>query len=237
MSFGPRDIMTVLNRQERFEDLEMLFNLSVPIIISRIITLLIAFTFHEFAHAATADALGDDTPRMYGRLTLNPLAHLDVMGTLTLLFAGFGWAKPVPVNPYALRRKTSAGLMLVSIAGPASNLLLAVLAAIPLRLRWVPLMMSTGPILPTWGEFLLEFVFINLALFLFNLIPLAPLDGEKVITFFLPDHWVEVYDRIRPYSPMILLAIIFVLPMFGLDLINLIIRQPLMGLTRFLVNL
>jgi len=215
----------------------MLFNLSVPIIISRIITLLIAFTFHEFAHAATANALGDDTPRMHGRLTLNPLAHLDVMGTVVLLFAGFGWAKPVPVNPYALRRKTSAGLMLVSIAGPASNLLLAVLAAIPLRLRWVPLMMSTGPILPTWGEFLLEFVFINLALFLFNLIPLAPLDGEKVITFFLPDHWVEVYDRIRPYSPMILLAIIFVLPMFGLDLINLIIRQPLMGLTRFLVNL
>jgi Zn-dependent protease len=214
----------------------MLFNLSVPILISRIITLLIAFTFHEFAHAATADALGDSTPRNHGRLTLNPLAHLDLMGTITLLFAGFGWAKPVPVNPYALRRKTSAGLMLVSIAGPASNLLLGVLAAIPLRLRWVPLTMSTGPILPTWGEFLLEFLFINLALFLFNLIPLAPLDGEKVITFFLPEHWAEFYDRIRPYSPMILLAIIFILPMFGFDLINLIIRQPLMSLARFLVN-
>lgn len=214
----------------------MLFNLSVPILISRIITLLIAFTFHEFAHAATADALGDVTPRNYGRLTLNPLAHLDLMGTITLLFAGFGWAKPVPVNPYALRRKTSAGLMLVSIAGPASNLLLAVLAAIPLRLRWVPLTMSTGPILPTWGEFLLEFLFVNLALFLFNLIPLAPLDGEKVITFFLPEHWAEFYDRIRPYSPMILLAVIFILPMFGFDLINLIIRQPLMSLARFLVN-
>ena len=214
----------------------MLFNLSVPILISRIITLLIAFTFHEFAHAAAADALGDVTPRNNGRLTLNPLAHLDLMGTITLLFAGFGWAKPVPVNPYALRRRTSAGLMLVSIAGPASNLLLGVLAAIPLRLRWVPLTMSTGPILPTWGEFLLEFLFINLALFLFNLIPLAPLDGEKVITFFLPEHWVEYYDRIRPYSPMILLVIIFILPMFGLDLVNLIIRQPLMALARFLVN-
>jgi Zn-dependent protease len=229
--------MTVLTRKERLNYATMLFNLSVPIIISRIITLLIAFTFHEFAHAATANALGDDTPRMHGRLTLNPLAHLDVMGTMVLLFAGFGWAKPVPVNPYALRRRSRAGMMLVSLAGPTSNLLLAVLAAIPLRTRWVPLVMTTSPILPTWGEFLLEFVFINLALFLFNLIPLAPLDGEKVITFFLPDHWVDVYDRIRPYSPMILLAIIFVLPMFGLDLINLIIRQPLMGLTRFLVNL
>lgn len=215
----------------------MFFNLSVPILISRIITLLIAFTFHEFAHAASADALGDSTPRMHGRLTLNPMAHLDVMGTITLIFAGFGWAKPVPVNPYALRRKTSAGLMLVSLAGPATNFLLGVVAAIPLRLRWVPLRASTSPILPTWGEFLLEFLFINLALFLFNLIPLAPLDGEKVITFFLPDHWADFYDRIRPYSPMILLIIIFVLPMFGIDLINLIIRQPLMSLTRFLVNL
>jgi Zn-dependent protease len=214
----------------------MLFNLSVPILIARIITLLIAFTIHEFAHAATANALGDDTPRMHGRLTLNPMAHLDMMGTITLLFAGFGWAKPVPINPYALRRRTSAGVMLVSIAGPVSNLLLGALAAIPLRLRWVPLTMSSGPFLPTLGEFLLEFLFVNLALFLFNLIPLAPLDGEKVITFFLPDHWTDFYDRIRPYSPMILLAIVFILPMFGFDLINLIIRQPLLALARFLVN-
>ena len=214
----------------------MLFNLSVPILISRIITLLVAFTFHEFAHAATAHALGDLTPKIHGRLTLNPMAHLDMMGTITLLFAGFGWAKPVPVDPYALRRKTSAGMMLVSIAGPATNLLLAALAAIPLRLRWVPLVQTTSPILPTWGEFLLEFLFVNLALFLFNLIPLAPLDGEKVITFFLPAHWAQAYDRIRPYSPMILLAIVFILPMFGLDLINLIIRQPLMALARVLVN-
>lgn len=215
----------------------MLFNnLSVPILIARIITLLIAFTLHEFAHAATANALGDDTPRMHGRLTLNPMAHLDMMGTITLLFTGFGWAKPVPINPYALRRRSSAGVMLVSIAGPLSNLLLAIIAAIPLRLRWVPLTMGTGPILPSWGEFLLEFLFVNLALFLFNLIPLAPLDGEKVITFFMPDHWADFYDRIRPYSPMILIAIVFILPMFGLDLINLIIRQPLMALARFLVN-
>ena len=197
---------------------------------------MIAFTFHEFAHAATANLLGDSTPKMHGRLTLNPFAHLDMMGTITLLFAGFGWAKPVPVNPYALQRKTSAGLMLVSLAGPATNLLLGIISALPLRFGWVPLRFSTNAILPSLGEFLLEFLFINLALFLFNLIPLAPLDGEKVITYFLPDHWVEAYDRIRPYSPMILLAIIFVLPMFGLDLVNLIIRQPLMSLTYFLIG-
>jgi Zn-dependent protease len=214
----------------------MLFNLSVPTLISRIITLLIAFTGHEFAHAATANALGDDTPRLHGRLTLNPLAHLDVMGTITLLFAGFGWAKPVPVNPYAVQRKTRAGMMLVSLAGPATNLIMGSLAAIPLRLGWVPLQTGANPILPSLGEFLFEFLYINLALFLFNLLPLAPLDGEKIITYFLPERWVEVYDRIRPYSPFILLIIVFVLPMLGLDLIYLIIQKPLTHLTLFLIG-
>ena len=214
----------------------MFFNLTLPTLISRVITLLVAFTFHEFAHAATANALGDPTPRNHGRLTLNPMAHLDLMGTLTLVLVGFGWAKPVPVNPYAVRRKTPAGMMLVSLAGPATNLLLGALAAIPLRFGWVSLSPGTSVFFPSLGSFLLEFLTINLALFFFNLIPLAPLDGEKVITFFLPDHWVDFYDRIRPYSPFILLAILFVLPMFGIDLINLIVWQPLQRLAYFLIG-
>jgi len=214
----------------------MIFNLTVPTLISRIITLMIAFTFHEFAHAAVATALGDTTPKVNGRLTLNPMAHLDPMGTITLMFAGFGWAKPVPVNPYAVNRKTNAGMMLVSVAGPTTNLILGTLAAIPLRFGWVPLTATTSAVLPSAGDFLLEFLFINLALFFFNLLPLAPLDGEKVITYFLPDHWVDVYDRIRPYSPFILLAIVFILPMFGIDLINILIRRPLMDLALFLIG-
>jgi Zn-dependent protease len=214
----------------------MLFNLDLPTLISRIITLLVAFTIHEFSHAATANALGDSTPKNNGRLTLNPMAHLDVMGTLTLMVAGFGWAKPVPVNPYAVRRKTPAGMMLVSLAGPASNLLLGALAALPLRFGWIPLAPTASAFLPSPGSFLLEFLTINLALFLFNLIPLAPLDGEKVITFFLPDHWAEFYERIRPYSPYILLALVFILPMFGLDLIGLIITRPLRSLALFLIG-
>ena len=213
----------------------MIFNLSLPTLISRIITLLVAFTVHEFSHAATATALGDPTPRQHGRLTLNPLAHLDVMGTLTLLFAGFGWAKPVPVNPVAVKRKTPAGMMLVSLAGPASNLVMGAIAAIPLRFNWVSLSPAANAFLPSWGSFMFEFLTINLALFLFNLIPLAPLDGEKVITFFLPDHWVDFYDSIRPYSPYILLLILFVLPMFGFDLITLLIQQPLQNLALFLI--
>jgi len=140
------------------------------------------------------------------------------------------------VNPYAVNRKTKAGMMLVSIAGPTSNLLMGAAAALPLRFGWVHLMGTTSNFLPSLSDFLLEFLFVNLALFLFNLIPLAPLDGEKVITFFLPDHWVEVYARIRPYSPLILLAIVFILPIFGLDLINILIRQPLMDLATFLIG-
>jgi Zn-dependent protease len=214
----------------------MLFNLEPPIIISRIITLIIAFTVHEFSHAAVATLLGDTTPRANGRLTLNPLAHLDVMGSIMLLVAGFGWAKPVPINPYALRRKSKAGVMLVSLAGPASNLVMGALAALPLRFGWVPLTSGSSPILPSMGDFLLEFLFINLALFFFNLLPLAPLDGEKVIAFFLPEHWAEALERIRPYSPIILLVIVFVLPMLGFDLIDLIIRQPLISLALFLIG-
>lgn len=214
----------------------MLFNLTLPTLISRIITLLVAFTIHEFSHAAAANALGDPTAKNNGRLTLNPLAHLDIMGTLTLLLAGFGWAKPVPVNPYAVRRKTPAGMMLVSLAGPASNLLMGVLAALPLRFGWVSLRPSASEFLPSPGGFLFEFLTINLALFLFNLLPLAPLDGEKVIIFFLPDHWVEFYERIRPYSPYILLALVFILPMFGLDLIGWIIRRPRQNLALFLIG-
>ena len=109
----------------------------LPTLISRIFTLIIAFTVHEFSHAKVADWFGDDTPRMNGRLTLNPLKHLDIFGSLMLIIAGFGWAKPVPVNPYALGRRSPSAYMWVSLAGPASNLLMAIVAAAPLRLNWI----------------------------------------------------------------------------------------------------
>lgn len=214
----------------------MLFNLSIPTLISRIITLLIAFTFHEFAHAAVATALGDPTPKLHGRLTLNPLAHLDVLGTVTLLFAGFGWAKPVPVSPAAVLRKCRAGMVLVSLAGPAANLVLGALAALPLRFGWVPMPLGNSTIFPSLRDFLIEFLVINLSLFLFNLIPMAPLDGEKIFIFFLPEHWVRAYERIRPYSPYILLLVVVILPRLGVDVINIIMGEPLLNLAVFLVG-
>ncbi len=204
-------------------------NLSASVILSRIVILIIAFTVHEFSHAAVATAFGDDTPRANGRLTLNPVVHLDLMGSLMLLFAGFGWARPVPINPYALQRRAHSAVMWVSLAGPASNLLMAFIAAIPLRFGLVsPFAQTLGP-LPTAYSFLIEFVAINLLLFLFNLIPLAPLDGEKIFDYFLPPQFSRFMDTIRPYSPMILLALVFLLPMLGFDVIGYVINPVMAG--------
>jgi len=213
-----------------------MFNLSPAIIISRIITLLIAFTVHEFSHAWVATYFGDDTPRLYGRLTLNPVAHLDLVGTLMLLFAGFGWAKPVPVNPYALNRRSPSAIMWVSLAGPASNLVLAVLGAIPLRMQLLPISYSTSGYLPSFSSFLLQFIYINLILALFNLIPLAPLDGDKILSFLLPPSVGRFFETIRPYGPAILLALVFLLPLIGVDVIGYIISPALSGILRLLIG-
>ncbi len=218
----------------------MFTNLDAPTLIARLIVLLTAFAVHEFAHAWTANYFGDDTPRMNGRLTLNPLAHLDVMGSLMLVFAGFGWAKPVPVNPYALERRSPAALMWVSLAGPMSNLLMAVLAAIPFRLHLVSLeqvfFMSGQGLLPSLPLLLFEFININLVLMLFNLLPLYPLDGEKIAEYFLPTPWADKLARLRPYSPVILLLLFFGLPYLGLDVIGWILGPPMEVMFRLLLG-
>jgi len=211
-------------------------NFDVPTLIARVITLLIAFTIHELAHAVVADRFGDDTPRMHGRLTLNPIAHLDVMGSLMLIVAGFGWAKPVPINPYALQRRSPAAVMWVSLAGPASNFLLAILAAVPWRLGVLSLSNSSNPVIAFIPNFLFEFMLINLTLMLFNLIPIAPLDGDKIADYFFPPSWSRVMDRIRPYGPLILLAMVLVLPTLGINVLGAIMGPPLQALLRLLIG-
>jgi Zn-dependent protease len=212
-------------------------DLSPSTLISHLVVLVVAFTIHEFAHAWTANYFGDTTPEANGRLTLNPLAHLDPMGSLLLLVAGFGWAKPVPVNPYALQRRAPSALMWVSLAGPMSNLLMAIAAAIPFRLgiysvydAQTALFSANSHFLPTLPQLLYTFVQINLVLMLFNLIPLAPLDGEKIAEYFFPSSWLRVLDRIRPYGPVILLVVVF----FGVAWY--IITPPLRLLMNLLVG-
>ena len=217
-----------------------MLGLNPATLISRIIILLTAFAVHEFAHAWTANYFGDNTPRINGRLTLNPLAHLDPMGSLMLILAGFGWAKPVPVNPYTLRQRAPSALMWVAFAGPLSNFLMASLAAIPFQLNlfsmddlYASFAAQTTSILPTAAGFLWDFISINLVLMLFNLIPLPPLDGDKIADYFMPDSWRDQMARIRPYGPMILILMFMVGPYLGVDILGFLLGPPF----RFLINL
>ena len=191
----------------------------------------ISITIHEYAHAWMADNFGDDTPRYNGRLTLNPMAHLDPLGSLMLVVAGFGWAKPVPVNPYALRRHSPSALMWVALAGPLSNLLLAILAAIPYRMGLISVYSDSFA-----NTLLLEFVIINLVLMLFNLIPISPLDGEKIADYFFPPAWSDTLARIRPYGPMILMVLFIAGPYLGIDILGWIIGPALRFLFGVLVG-
>ncbi|MEJ2011104.1 MAG: site-2 protease family protein [Anaerolineales bacterium] len=209
-----------------------MLGLSPTDLIARLITLIVALSVHEFAHAWTADQLGDDTPRLQGRLTLNPLAHLDPLGSVMLIIAGFGWARPVVVNPYQLQRRSPAAMMLVAIAGPFSNLLMAILAAIPFRAGLLTLGLSRS----FTTELLAQFIFINLILMFFNLIPISPLDGEKVADFLLPPGGQRLLDRVRPYGPFLLLGLLVLGSFGGLDLLGTLIGQPAMSVFRLLIT-
>lgn len=215
-----------------------MINLNPALLISRVVTLLIAFTFHEFSHAQVAVWLGDNTPKKDGRLTLNPLRHLDPWGCLLLLAAGFGWAKPVRVNPYAVTRKNKAGMMLVASSGPCANLLLAVLAALLLRSGLIR--NNSAPFGLTWlprpAYFLSQFIWTNLSLMVFNLIPLAPLDGEKVVGYFIPDSFRNTWNRIQAEGTKILMLCFFVLPYLGVNFMDNFVSGLSMTLYRMLLG-
>ncbi|MBA4537444.1 site-2 protease family protein [Bacillus aquiflavi] len=167
------------------------------------ITLLIAFTIHEFAHAYVAYKFGDPTAKNQGRLTLNPIAHLDVIGTLLIFIAGFGWARPVPVNRFFFKKPRLAGI-LVSLAGPLSNLLLVCFAFITLYgLVSMDLNVSLSVL-----TFLELFIRLNLILFIFNLLPLPPLDGYRIIEDLAPNHFRAKMTQFEVYGGLIFLILV-----------------------------
>lgn len=186
------------------------FTLGRPIsqIIAFALVLVVAFSVHEFAHAWTAYQLGDSTAKNDGRLTLDPRKHLDVLGSLMVLAVGFGWAKPVPVNPSYLRNGPKAGMAMVAAAGPLSNLALAIIAAIPLKLGMIDTF-YTSSILPNPQQIVLTFIWLNVVLLVFNLLPIAPLDGFRVVAGFLPYPASESFRKLEPIGPVILLLLVF----------------------------
>jgi len=202
---------------------------TLPELLVKLIILLLAIPIHEWAHAWSAYQLGDDTASRQGRMTLNPLVHLDPIGSLMLLFSNFGWGKPVPVNPYRMRTNPRVGMALSAAAGPFSNFILAMLLSIPFRLGWIDWYIEGFSI----GALLLTAIGINLGLMLFNLIPIYPLDGEKVLMGLLPPRWGDSLLRLRPFGMLILAVLIFILPRMGVDLIRMVIT-PVYGL---LINL
>lgn len=169
--------------------------------------LLIALSFHEYAHALVADYLGDDTPYHQGRLTLNPLAHIDWIGFLMLIIVRFGWAKPVQVNPLNFKNiDMRKGMMLVSLAGPGMNFLLAVVAAILMKITYLILPGPNGVAVLTVLSWLLSF---NVILGIFNLLPIPPLDGSKILAGLLPYDKVHWMDNLEQYGTIILLVAVF----------------------------
>ncbi|HUD19909.1 MAG TPA: site-2 protease family protein [Patescibacteria group bacterium] len=173
-----------------------------------IIALVVAISIHEFSHAFMADYLGDPTPRLQGRLTLNPLAHLDPIGTILLLIARFGWGKPVIFDPYNLRnpKRDSA---LISIAGPISNFLLASVCAIIVHF----LMNINSTAVDVLIALLQSIIVLSVMLGVFNLVPIHPLDGFKIVEGILPDEYARQWHELQPYGLIFLLFLAF--PILG----------------------
>ena len=194
--------------------------------------LLICFPVHEFAHALVATNLGDDTPRLMGRVTLNPMAHLDPFGSLLFLIGGFGWAKPVPVSTYRLNGNPRTSYALVALAGPASNVLLAIAFAILYRVS-EPVLASSNSVLSEVVAYGLQTaVFLNLILALFNLIPIPPLDGSRILAALLPDQGAQIMDQLERYGFLILMLLVVAVP----GLLAGLITGPAASVSRLLLG-
>jgi Zn-dependent protease len=189
-----------------------------------VVAIILGITVHEFMHAYAAHRLGDDTGRLMGRMTLNPMAHFDLFGTLLLVIAGFGYGKPVPFNESRLR--SSSSVALVALAGPAANFVIAGLCAIPLRFG------AVDPFGGAYTQILLYVVYFNCVLGIFNLVPIPPLDGSNVVYGLLPPRQQYSWRQFQQYGPMLLLALLF----FGSRILFQVVFGPAQALAVLLIG-
>ena len=215
----------------------LLLDLSPGELLALLTTLIVGLTVHEYAHAWSAFRLGDPTAYASGRMTLDPRKHIDPLGALMLLVAGFGWARPVPIDPNRLGRR---GTLLVALAGPVSNVLLATAAALVVRLMlWgmAPAMPRASLVVLTFvGSFLVYFVTLNLVLAVFNMLPIAPLDGWRVLMGVVPAATAYRLHQLEPYSAMALIALVAFGRLGGRSLFGVIIGGPVGLLSRLLLG-
>jgi len=195
-----------------------MLGLSVPELLRLIPAILVALTVHELAHAWAALRLGDDTPRRMGRLTLNPLMHIDLIGFVMLVVAGFGWAKPVVINRANLKRPVRDDI-LIALCGPLSNLLFAVLLVLLLKLVVVLAPSESGRVLQPVASVFLVFIAINVSLGLFNLLPIPPLDGSHVVGNMLSLQSAPVAAVYFRYGSYVLLGLILLERLLNIDII------------------
>jgi len=196
--------------------------------------ILYGLTIHEFAHGWVADRFGDPTPRMAGRLTLNPLVHLDLIGTLLLIFARFGWAKPVPINPIYFKNQKK-GIIWTSLAGCIANVISALIFGIIIRFMTAFIGHSAGTTVNLIFAIIFYAMFINLILAFFNLIPIPPLDGSRVLMVLLPRSFAIKMIGFERWGPMVLILVILFGSITGINILGLIMFPPV-GLLTYLFS-
>lgn len=182
-----------------------------------VIILILSITVHECSHAAVAFWLGDPTGKYAGRMTLNPIPHIDPIGTiLAPLLFGFGWAKPVPFNPYNLKDQKN-GPMLIALAGPISNFIVAIVFALAIKI-----LIFSGFVNPVFFNFLGNIIYFNILLAVFNLVPIPPLDGSKILYAILPDSSYRIKEYLEQYSLVFLLVFLIFFVSYIMPIVNLI---------------
>ena len=190
-----------------------------------IVAIVLGITVHEFMHAYVAHRLGDDTGRLLGRMSLNPMAHLDLFGSVLLVLAGFGYGKPVPVNESRLRGGRTSWAA-VALAGPAANLAIAALCAIPVRFGGADILGGD------YFTILESIVFYNCVLGLFNLVPIPPLDGSRVVYALLPPRQAYSWRTFEGYGPLLLMGLFF----FGFAILRAVVFVPASNIARLLLG-